>query len=225
MPTTCFRSCGRNSITVGRRSVMALPLGRSSCRWPGSDAQSIEHWPAIMLLARAAALRQPSAAGSGSVRPGDDEAADRRAAVRRALEEWRRKRSCESAGDEAGDVGRIPGTDQVFNRSTVRGSRCRVLRRVPLLAGGRLLAVTTSSRNAASAFKLAGLAGAARRSARSSCRSAKALLPVRRSLASSAAVVSTRRVGRGERASRARSLQPALSRRRVPDGAANSGRR
>jgi multiple sugar transport system substrate-binding protein len=88
----------------------------------------------------------------------------------RAMEEWRQERALATlatetttnsnvAGDETSDRlvwAELPGSDRTFNRSTAAwdvlpgGSR-----QVPLLADGWLVAVTTTTRNATSAFDLA----------------------------------------------------------------------
>jgi ABC-type glycerol-3-phosphate transport system substrate-binding protein len=79
----------------------------------------------------------------------------------------------------------IPGSDETLDESTGVWERQAVAHRVPLLGvGDRLAAVTSSSRNAASAFQL--LAWLAQRDTSSQlARAATGPMPVRRSLASS----------------------------------------
>jgi hypothetical protein len=156
--------------------IMALPLSvelplvgidrdvradqrKPSAWWPARE--SIEHWPAIMLLARAASYASHPRQEAVLFDPQTMAARIAEPPFVRALEEWRQEaksvpQTAPEAGGESLVWAELPGADQVFNRSTgewepVAGGA----RRVPLLAGGELLAVTASSRNAASAFDLA----------------------------------------------------------------------
>jgi ABC-type glycerol-3-phosphate transport system substrate-binding protein len=142
--------------------------GEAPAVWPDRDA--VDSWPAIIFLARAAAYachpRQESPLF-------DADSMEPRIAgppFVRALDEWRQELTNAQAPKEAGHQSaknndpsatvlhwaEIPGADQVFNISTGEWEPVQnPPRRVPLLAGGTLVAVTSTSRNAASAFGLA----------------------------------------------------------------------
>jgi multiple sugar transport system substrate-binding protein len=135
--------------------------------WPARDA--VDNWPAIMLLARAAAYachpRQESPLF-------DAESMEPRIAgppFVRALEEWRQELEHAQAPNVAGQPvtdnngsatvlqwAELPGADHVYSISTGEWEPVQnPPRRVPLLAGSTLVAITDTSRNAASAFGLA----------------------------------------------------------------------
>jgi multiple sugar transport system substrate-binding protein len=127
--------------------------------WPTRDA--IEHWPAIVLLARAAPYASHQQQESVLFDPQTMKPRIAEAPFVRALDDRREQAKAnpeESNSPQGEQLGwaELPGADQVFNRSSgewepaANGSK-----RVPLLAGGDLLGVTASSRNAASAFDLA----------------------------------------------------------------------
>ena len=78
----------------------------------------------------------------------------------RALDEWLNETRSSTTTDKSPkgilQWAEMPGADQVFNQSTGEWEPVpNASRGVPLLAGGTLIAVTTTSRNATSAFELA----------------------------------------------------------------------
>jgi multiple sugar transport system substrate-binding protein len=142
--------------------------GESPREWPAGDA--VDNWPAVMLLARAAAYACHPRQESPLFDPESMEPRIAGPPFVRALEEWRRElaHSPTSKDTDHPSVGatdgatsvlhwnELPGSDQVFNVSTGEWELVQhPPRRVPLLAGGTLVAVTNWSRNAASAFRLA----------------------------------------------------------------------
>jgi multiple sugar transport system substrate-binding protein len=143
-------------------------VGEAPPMWPPRD--SIEHWPAIMLLARAAAYACHPRQESPLFDPQTMQPRIADPPFEKALHQWRQEliiaaqrqnsnqASATDGSPAAGDFrwAELPAADQVFNRSTGQWETTRSEpRRVPLLADGLLVAVTTSSRNAASAFELA----------------------------------------------------------------------
>jgi multiple sugar transport system substrate-binding protein len=132
--------------------------------------ESTSNWSALMLLARAAAFACHPQQDSVlfDLQTMEPHIAD--APFVRALEQWRDETNILSQAGESSvrsdDAtiepsdrfvwAELPGAEQAFNRST---GEWDVLqsgpRRVPLLADGWLIAVTSASRNAASAFELA----------------------------------------------------------------------
>jgi hypothetical protein len=171
---------------LGRYSgrIMAMPL---SVQVPlvGLDHNSMGDWPAIVLLARAAAYsthpRQEAVLF-------DSQTMAARIAEPpfvRALEEWQDEKETDASSQGNEETPNVwfeyPGAEQVFNWSTgewetVTGGG----RFVPFLAGGTLLAVTASTRNSASAFALAAWLASAE-AARQLEPIGKGTLPVRRS--------------------------------------------
>lgn len=143
---------------IGVINEVPTEAARPVSWWPARE--SVEHWPAIMLLARAASyashphqeavLFDPQTMAARIVEP----------PFVRALEEWQQENSFATVDEDAKGKPvawtELPPSAAVYNRSTgaweaVQGGQ----RRVPFLAGGQLLAVTAASRNAASAFDLA----------------------------------------------------------------------
>lgn len=137
--------------------------------WPARE--EVENWLAIMLMARAAAYaRHPL---EESILFDSQTMAPRIAAAPfvRALEEWQREAAQVSSppnsgpqSNEATDArgeavvwSELPGAEQVFSRSNGQWELVdRGPQHVTFLADGWLAAVTTSSRNATTAFRLAG---------------------------------------------------------------------
>jgi multiple sugar transport system substrate-binding protein len=135
--------------------------------FPARD--SVSNWPALMLLARAAAYASHPQKESILFDPQTMEPRIAEAPFLRALEEWRSQTGIGSKANE-NDSGtdateesdaelvwaELPGTEQVFNRSTGEWEALQGgLQRVPFLADGWLIAVSSGSRNAVSAFELA----------------------------------------------------------------------
>ena len=123
-----------------------------------------------MLLARAAAYACHPQQDSVLFDPQTMEPRIADAPFVRALEQWRDEtKAVSQAGESSVRSGdgtnepsdrfvwaELPGAEQVFNRSTSEWDALQSgPRRVPLLADGWLIAVTSASRNAASAFELA----------------------------------------------------------------------
>jgi hypothetical protein len=135
-------------------------VGEAPPVWPARDA--IDNWPAIMLLARAAAYACHPRQESPLFDPVSMAPRIAGPPFVRALDEWLNEtRSSISASADNTPKGilhwaELPGTEQVFNQSTGEWEPVpNISRRVPFLAGGTLIAVTGTSRNAASAFELA----------------------------------------------------------------------
>jgi hypothetical protein len=146
-------------VAVSRDSQEAE---RIVATWPARE--SVEHWAAKMLLARAAAYAAHPRQEAVLFDPQTMAARIAEPPFVRALEEWQKEeRERNSAGKDAVNTSNKPaawaelsGSKLVFNRSTsawetLEGGE----RKVPFLAGGELLAVTATTRNAASAFDLA----------------------------------------------------------------------
>ncbi len=197
--------------TYGGRT-MALPM---SVELPlvGSDRESVENWPAIILLARAAGYATHPRQDAVLFDPQTMAARIAEPPFVRALEEWQKEeKAATKPGEKQMAWSEIPGADQVFNRSTgewepVAGGA----RQVPLLAGGQLLAVTSASRNAASAFDLAAWLASAE-IAQQLGPIAKGALPVRRSQLSTSGRWIDSPAGRANNAKLASVLQSALNR-------------
>jgi multiple sugar transport system substrate-binding protein len=173
-------------------------VGEAPSMWPPRD--SIDHWPAIMLLARAAAYACHPRQESPLFDPQTMQPRINDPPFEKALDQWRQEliiaaqRQSDDQSSSADDVpvadnlrwAELPAADQVFNRSTGQWEATQSgPRRVPLLAGGMLIAVTKSSRNAASAFELAAWL-ASSEIASQLVPSATPLLPCRRSHLASA---------------------------------------
>jgi hypothetical protein len=143
---------------VGRRET-DLNSGPQPRNWP--TRESVAHWSALMLLARAAGYASHPRQEAVLFDPRTMSARIADPPFVRALDEWRQENAvpADSVPNVTGESlvwMELPGAVEVFNRSTgewesVAGGE----RRVPLLVGGQLLAVTAASRNAASAFDLA----------------------------------------------------------------------
>jgi multiple sugar transport system substrate-binding protein len=161
---------------------------------------SLTSWPAIMLLARAAAYACHPQHESLLFDAQTMEPLIAEEPFVRAMEEWRQealwagpKKETAAGAYAAVDEpsGRhlwaeLPGAERVFNRSTGEWEALpNGVRRVPLLSDGWLVAVTTSTRNAASAFKLAAWLASSELSAQLSP-AFKTMLPCRRALLSAA---------------------------------------
>lgn len=137
--------------------------------WPPREA--VDNWLAFLLLARAAAYANHPREESNLL---DSQTLAPRIATApfvRALEEWQREAAQRSSSDQADGEStsrnepqgaavvwsELPGAEQVFNRASGQwDSVDRGPQRVTFLADGWLIAVTTSSRNATTAFRLAG---------------------------------------------------------------------
>jgi hypothetical protein len=132
--------------------------------------ESISTWPAIMLLARAAAYACHPHQEAALFDPESMQPRIAEEPFVRALDEWRNELiliaqanetggSSSAAADNANDRlvwAELPGSEHTFNRSTSEWESLQGdPHRVPLLADGWLVAVTTTSRNAATAFELA----------------------------------------------------------------------
>jgi len=190
-------------------------VGEEPPVWPPRDA--VEHWPAIMLLARAAGYACHPQQESVLFDPQTMTPRIAEPPFVRALDEWRQevKSALKQANEEQSEAlvwAELPGAEQVFNRSSgewepaAGGSN-----RVPLLAGGQLMAVTASSRNAASAFDLAAWLASAE-IGRQLGPIAKGALPVRRSLLGTSGRWINSPAGRADGSQVAGVLQSALSR-------------
>lgn len=157
--------------------VMALPLGvQLPASVPSSDMDS----PAVALLARAAPYavyhdRAGPLFDPQTMKPRITEKSFERA----LLELSKQKDTADSATSQSPDV------NEIYNASTGQWEKLSGRRQVPLLGvGDRLAAVTASSRNAATAFKL--LAWLAEPDSSSQlARAGNGTMPVRKSLASS----------------------------------------
>jgi multiple sugar transport system substrate-binding protein len=127
--------------------------------WP--PRASVDHWSALMLLARAAAYACHPRQESPLFDPLTMEPRIASPPFVVALEEWRQEQATgqDAAADnsmlESRRWAELPGADRVFNQSTAQWEPMPSPRRVPMLSGGTLISVTNSSRNAASAFELA----------------------------------------------------------------------
>jgi multiple sugar transport system substrate-binding protein len=132
-------------------------VGQSPRVWP--PRESVDHWSALLLLARAAPYACHPRQESPLFDPQTMEARIALPPFVRALDEWRQELSAaQSSVDgnvtiESPHWAEMPGADQAFNQSTGQWEATPG-RRVPLV-GGTVIAVTNSSRNAASAFELA----------------------------------------------------------------------
>jgi multiple sugar transport system substrate-binding protein len=143
-------------------------VGEEPFGWPART--SVEHWPAILLLARAAAYACHPRQDSPLFDPQTMAPRIAEPPFVRALEQWRRERALaaepaqsdrellRAEGQADGIIvwTELPGGAEVFNVSSgeweaIPGGP----RRVPLLSDGELVGVTASSRNATSAFTLA----------------------------------------------------------------------
>jgi multiple sugar transport system substrate-binding protein len=121
----------------------------------------MDHWPALILLARAASYASHPQQEAVLFDPTSMTARIAEPPFARALEEWRQEAMMTAGSSPVGEgrpsvLAEFPASAQVYNRS--KGDWEAVSsgpRQVPLLAGGTLLAVTSASRNAASAFELA----------------------------------------------------------------------
>jgi hypothetical protein len=183
--------------------------------WPPRD--QVENWPATVLLARAVPYASHQQQESVLFDPLTMKARIAEPPFVRALDEWRGQLTPnrEESGDEPGEQfgwAELPGASQVFNRSSgewdpVAGG----VKRVPLLAGGVLLAVTKSSRNAATAFDLAGWLSSAE-IGRQLGPVGQGMLPVRRSVLAASGEWVGSPAGRGESSQLAGVIKTALSR-------------
>jgi multiple sugar transport system substrate-binding protein len=143
-------------------------VGEAPVVWPPRD--SSDHWPAIMLLARAASYACHPRQESPLFDPQSMAPRIAGPPFVTALDEWRKERAVAetSANNERNSAvpdlpsdailhwAELPGANRVFNPSTGDWEPVpNAPRRVSLLAGGTLVAVTSTSRNATSAFGLA----------------------------------------------------------------------
>jgi ABC-type glycerol-3-phosphate transport system substrate-binding protein len=136
--------------------------------WPPREAT--EFWPAIQLLARSAGFACHPQNESVLFDPRTMSASIGEPPFVRALDEWQHETKLLSnerlppdpvvpgPSDPPDTIvwADLPGALEAYNRSTAKWEPTKGgSRRVPLLAGGSLVAVTSSTRNAASAFTLA----------------------------------------------------------------------